>query len=132
MNVLGDAADVLSGAMKTLARLNGYPPAVVESVFSFRRLPASLRARKQPSALAGVAKGETIVEWRATAAPKSARAKVPAGGKVAMSLAAMWEFGTSKMAGRGAIATAVTHSRGAVRETIVDGLTRVIQENTQE
>lgn len=131
MTALGDAADVLSGAMKTLARLNGYPNAVIESIFSFRRLPPSLRARKKPSALAGVAKADTMREWKATAAPKSARAKVPAGGRVAMSLAAMYEFGTSKLAGRGAIGTAVTNSRAAVRETIVIGLQKIIRENSQ-
>jgi hypothetical protein len=128
MDVLGDGADLMAGAMRTMARINQYPQEVIQSIFSSRKLPPSIKIRKKPSALAGVAKGETIREWRATSNPRSSRAKVGVGGKVAMSLATMFEFGTSKMPARHAITTAVLDSKSAVAVTIKDGLNRMIGE----
>lgn len=131
MDVLGDGADLMAGAMRTMARASQYPQEVIDSIFSSRKLPPALKMRKQPSALAGVSKAQSMREWRATAKPKSPKAKVAEGGKVAMSLAAMYEFGSTKTKPRGAIAGAVTDSKPHVMAIIREGLTRMIGEAAQ-
>jgi hypothetical protein len=131
MNSLGDAADLMASAMRTMSRLKGYPQEVIDSIFAYRKLPSSLRSRKKPSALAGVAKQQTMRTWSATAKPRSPRARVAKGAQVAMSLAAMYEFGTSKLPAGGAIEAAVSQSRGAVRDTIAAGLSKLIGDNTE-
>jgi hypothetical protein len=92
----------------------------IDSIFSFAK-PLKTGGRKPKiSASAGVLKKLTMVEWTAGRNNKSPNAKVAPGNKVAMSLAAMLEFGTSRMAAKPAIRTAVK----TARQRVIDILTR--------
>lgn len=113
--VVGDAAEELRDEMKSAARSAGWGSVTttskgrkvtgdeaIDSIFAYAKPRGSGKFTKI-SALAGVGKKKTMVEWRAGRRPKSPNAKVAAGGKVAESLAAMLELGTSNRPARPAI-----------------------------
>ena len=126
MDALADGAAIVATAARQNAA-SGAPAEVRDGIFSYGKLPPALKQRKKPSALAGVSKKKSMREWRAGKHPRSPRAKVSPGGNVSMSLAAMYEFGTSRMSGTGYFSKAVASSRGAVRRAIELGVERVLQ-----
>lgn len=104
----GFAAGGISGGM------------AVDSIFSYGRPRRTENPRQRISALAGVTKPETMVEWTTpginAASAKAGRPRKRAKGEtVAMAFATMLEFGTSRMKARPAIRPAVK----AARERIV-------------
>ena len=111
MQAIGETAqEEIEAPAKSNAVSKGVPTVVKDSIFTdFRRIRGGSSIRM--SALVGVNKRRSMREWTATANPKSARAKVAPGGKVAMSLATMYEFGTSKMGPRPYLRPAVETGR---------------------
>jgi hypothetical protein len=96
----------------------------IDSIFSGTGPRAG--GRKRISALAGVGKRRTMVEWRAGRFPKSPRAQVPPGSLVAMSLAAMLEMGTTNRAARPAIRKAIIAAKSRIIDKIADGFSALI------
>lgn len=127
------------GARRGLARINarirtgdgGFAPGgvsgqmAINSIFSYGK-PRSGDFKKI-DALAGVTKPETMVEWTAGKHPKSGRAKVSAGGKVAMAFATMLEFGTSRMRARPAIRPAVKAAQARIIARVTGGLNGMME-----
>jgi hypothetical protein len=124
---LQNASELITDEAKRNARGARVPADVVDSIFTYGGLPKSTRARKKPSALAGVAKQATMREWIATKNPKSPKAKVSPGGKVAMSRATMYEFGTTRQPAVAFFGRAVKSRRGQVRTRIAENLKLVIR-----
>ncbi len=97
----------------------------INSIFSYGRPKETGRAKV--SGLAGVSKQRTMVEWTAGRRPRSPRAKVAPGRKVAMAFATMLEFGTSRMSARPAIRTAVKTARTRIIDRVTNGFQAVYQ-----
>lgn len=97
----------------------------IGSIFSYGKPKESRRTKV--SALAGVTKRDTMIEWRASRHPKSSRAKVAFPNRVAMAFATMLEFGTTRMRARPAIRTAVKTARPRIISAITDGFNQVYQ-----
>lgn len=91
----------------------------IASIFASERPQGNSKTRI--TALAGVGKQRTMVEWRAGRFPKSPRAKVAPGGRVAMALATMLEFGTTNRRARPAIRPAIALAKAAIVEKIAAG-----------
>ncbi len=98
----------------------------IASIFAFTRSSKQSRRAAKVSALAGLTKDKTMVEWRAGRYPKSPRAKVAWKKLVAMAFATMLEFGTTRMAARPAIRTAVKTARPRVIAAVADGFNAVL------
>lgn len=126
MWALGDAGEIVAAAAKSNARAVGAPSEVTEAIFTYRGLPPEHKAKRRPAALVGVGKQDSLRQWRAGRIPKSPRAKVAPGGAVAMSLAAMYEFGTSRRPATAFFSNALRANRAAVRAKIQDNLRQVI------
>ena len=124
---LQNASEIITDQAKSNARGARVPAEVIESIFTFGGLPKSKAARKKPSALAGVNKAKTIKEWIAGKHPKSPRAKVAPGGKVAMSRAAMYEFGTTRQRAIAFFGRAVKARRAQVRTRIGENIKTVLR-----
>ncbi len=131
-NGLYDAAVIVRNQARANAVAAGWPHKAIESAFAFNR--PSDEMTKRTRALAGVGKRKSMVEW--TAAEHQARFsrvlqggvhKVAPGGKVAMSLAAMFEFGTSRMVARPAWRPALTSTRSNVRNKVRETYTAVLK-----
>ena len=135
--VVGDAADSMRDEMRASASAAGWGSQklkwrsgqrsgiatgneAIQSIFSFSK-PRGGDSRKRISAVVGVGKRRTLVEWIAGRFPKSPRAKVSPGGRVAMALAAMLEFGTTRRAARPAIRKAIQSGKMRIVNTIAVG-----------
>lgn len=145
MTVLGDAATEVRDEMRSSAMVAGWPSVLINTAF-FRAADLAkgqyaTRRRATLSALAGVSKGHRdpadprYKEWVAAEKPpahplKAVDRKVPAGAKVGMGFATMWEFGTSRMPARPAIRIAVRNVRARVRSIIASGLKEIIGDYT--
>jgi len=123
--VLGDAAVEVRNEMRAQAMIAGWPARLIATIFKFSELRAM--GKEKISALAGVSKKRSMLEWKAGKHPKSQNAKVPPGGKVAESLATMYEFGTSRMSAHPAIRPAVKIVRNKVREAVKAGMRALLE-----
>jgi len=122
--LVAETSKMAADQMRANARSAGWPSAAVNSIFSYGQSQPG--KRKKITALAGVNKRRNMAEWTATANPRSPNAKVGAGGKVAMSLPTMYEFGTSRMRAHPAIRPAVQQVRGQVVSQLSAGITDII------
>lgn len=122
---LREAATEIKTEATARARAQNWPKAAAESFFAYYD-PEKDKPRRS-GALAGAAKKRSMVEWTARANPKSPRAKVAPGGKVAMSLAAMYEFGTSWLAARPAFRPAVAAAKERVFKRIAEAYLQAIE-----
>jgi hypothetical protein len=135
--VVGAAAEEVRDSMKASARAAGWGgeratvktgrgvsvvsgQEAIASIFAFDK-PRGGNSKKRISALAGAGKKRTMIEWRAGRHPKSPRAKVAPGGKVAMSLVSMLEFGTTNRRARPAIRQAIAGAKSRIISRIADG-----------
>jgi len=143
-NVVGKASIEMRNEMVAHARAAGWGSQsirnktgtvtgeeAINSIFAFTRSSKQTRRAAKVSALAGLTKDKTMVEWRAGRYPKSPRAKVAAGKKVAMAFATMLEFGTTRMAARPAIRPAVKAARARVIAAVADGFNTVLKKFSQ-
>lgn len=101
--------------------------AAIDSIFAFTRGRPSKSGKAKVSALAGVTKPKTMIEWRAGLYPRSPRAKRSYPTVIAEAFATMLEFGTSRMAARPAIRTAVKTARPRVIQAVSDGFNAVLE-----
>jgi len=115
-SIVARAAVEVRDEMRSRASAAGWPQYVIDSIFADGR-----QKRGRISALAGANKRRTMFEWRASRHPKSPRAKVPPGGKVAMSRATALEFGTTRNEARPAIRPAVAAAKTKVVQTLSEG-----------
>jgi hypothetical protein len=136
-DVLGDAATEVRDQMRASAMIARWPVSLIKTIFSYYELNAMYtRRRNRPSALAGVSKRQSMIEWRAGAHPKSPRAKNPPGKIISESLATMMEYGTSgttleygtsHIQARPAIRPALRMVRARVRALFVTRLREVLK-----
>lgn len=105
--------------------MTGYD--VVNHIFSYGRPKVYSSGRSRVTALAGATKmgrgsdsRGTMFSWKAGPHPKSAKAKVGAGGEVAMSFATALEFGTSMYPARPAIREAVKSGQSRIIATVTE------------
>jgi hypothetical protein len=141
--VVGDAADELRDEMKSAARGAGWGAQsirfrgprrsgvmrgedAINSIFAYAK-PRGGDFRKRISALAGVSKQKTLIEWRAGKFPKSPNAKIAPGGAVAESLAAMLEFGTSNHPARPAIRGVIRGQKAKMIDAITTGYNALLE-----
>lgn len=143
--VLGEGAAMLKREIQSRAEARGWPKAVIAAVFTYADARKDQGKRRQ-AALAGIRKGapprrdmKIYREWF-PGRSRSRRAKklvipgtISAKGakyglqKIGMSLAAMFEFGTSKMAARPAFRPALKAVQSTVLQQIAGGYKRVIE-----
>jgi hypothetical protein len=123
--VLGEAAGFISAEAKSNARSQGVPDRVVSSIFTFAN-PAKDKP-KRAGALVGVNKRSTMITWFASKHPKSPKAKVPPGGKVSMSLASMFEGGTTNRNARPFFSPALKSMKGKALDHILAGYKSILE-----
>lgn len=126
MWALGDAGDIVAEAAKQNARGVGAPAEVVDAIFSYRGNPPLQQKKKRPASLVGVDKSKSMRIWTAGRVISSVKSKVAPGGKVGMSLAAMYEFGTTRRPATGFFSRAVMGNRAAVRARLAANLAVVV------
>jgi HK97 gp10 family phage protein len=136
MDVLGKAANMFRQQAVANASSEGLPKEVADSIFAFGRLRG--KVRKNPSALVGVKRGKgtpAYVEWQAAGGPgarsavgsgKDIKAKSASGRTIGMSLATMFEFGTSKMAPRPFFLRALKEKKAEVKSFVHSELLKVL------
>lgn len=94
----------------------------LQSIFSYGRPKPSENRWQRISALAGVTRKATMVEWRAGAKNRPAlpgrERKKNRGELVAMSLATMLEYGTTNRPPRPAIRTAIKSARARIVDAV--------------
>jgi hypothetical protein len=118
---LYDSAALVKGRGVSNAQSLKWPREAVAGFFAYYD-PDKPR---KTTALAGISKRKSMAEWRAGKS-KSPRAKAPPGTKISMSLATMYEYGTSKMAKRPALRPAITSMKGAVLDRLKNGYMEVL------
>lgn len=112
------------------------PRRVVASIFTFAN-PAKDKP-KRSAALVGVNKQRTMVEWKARSGAsfnvwgghsygKNVKRKASAGKKIAMSLATMFEHGTTRMNAYPFFGPAVRAIRARVMSSVTSGLKSLIE-----
>lgn len=126
MWALGDAGNIVSAAAKQNARAVNAPPEVVDAIFTYRGNPPVKQKKKAPAALVGVDKSDSMRIWTAGRVIASVKSKVAPGGKVAMSLAAMFEFGTTRRPATGFFSRALIQNRAAVRARLAENFAQII------
>jgi HK97 gp10 family phage protein len=122
---LHGAADMIAREARSNAASQNVPSRVQRSIFTYAN-PAKDKPRRS-AALVGVNKKRSMVEWVAAPNNKSPRAKVGAGGKVAMSLAAMFERGTSRMKARPYFTPAVKSMRERALSYLIHGYKAILE-----
>lgn len=141
MSVLGQAANMFRQQAVANADSEGLPKEVADSIFAFGRLRG--KVRKNPSALVGVKRGKgtpAYVEWTASGAPgtrsgvgsgRAISAKSSPGRTIGMSLATMFEYGTSRMAPRPFFARALREKKTEVKAYVHGALLKVLTDTEQ-
>lgn len=122
--VLRDAAGVIASEARSNAAAQSVPKRVQNSIFTFAD-PAKDRPGKH-SALVGVNKQRSMVEWTARAS-RSPRAKAAPGTRIAMSLASMFERGTTRMKARPYFTPAVKTMGGKALDVLVRGYKTILE-----
>lgn len=133
-SVLHEAVQVIKDRAVQNAENQNWPAEAVKSIFTFA--DPEKGSRRRSSALVGVGKRSTMVEWHAAKTPptnplKEVQRKVAPGGAVSMSLATMFETGTSKMPARPAFRPAVSQSMQQVADKVEDGIAAMIEAITK-
>jgi HK97 gp10 family phage protein len=135
MTVLGRAANQFRRQAIANAESEGLPKEVADSIFAYGRLT---KVRKNPSALVGIKRGPgspSYVEWvahtptgtrSAQGTGRTINAKAEPGKVIGMSLASMFEYGTSKMPPRPYFARALKEKRPEVRAFVREELLKVL------
>jgi HK97 gp10 family phage protein len=121
---LREAAEIIATEARSNAAANSVPQRVRNSIFVFAD-PKKDKPRRS-SALVGVNKQRTMIEWTARSS-FSPRAKVAPGGKVAMSLASMFERGTTRMKARPYFTPAVKTMRQKALDYLVHGYRETLE-----
>lgn len=137
--VVGDAADELRDEMKSAAQSAGWGRVAttsrgrrvtgqdaINSIFAYAK-PRGGEFSRRISAIVGVGKKKTMIEWRAGRHPKSPNAKVAPGSMVAESLAAMLEFGTSNRPAQPAIRNVIRGQKRGMIEKITTGYNALLE-----
>jgi HK97 gp10 family phage protein len=110
---VGKAAGTGREAIRSSMRGAGWPASLISKAFS----TDGVNKRGKIVALFGVNKQSNMVVWNAGPNPKSPRAKVGEGGKVAMSMVSMFEFGTTRMQAKPAVRPAIQGSKSQMVQT---------------
>lgn len=120
--------------IRNAANQLGWPRATVKSVFAFGDLRAEELPRTVRASLVGVRKGapprkdeQIYKEWHARGDNKSPRKKAGGGTLIGMSLAAMYEFGTTKLQARPAFRFAYNLAKPKVRQDLIAGYKNIIE-----
>ncbi len=128
-----NAARLVRNQARDNATSEGWPSRVVASIFAYSDQPDT-PGLKRTTALAGVNKRRSMVKWNAVRhsaqwhrVMTSGVHKVEPGSEVAMSLATMYEFGTSRMMAKPAFRPAVTATKGSVTAILVSAYRQAIQ-----
>lgn len=125
-DTLQTAAGFIANEARSNAESNNAPRSVINAIFSFAN-PAKDKPNRS-AALVGINKKRSgLITWFAGKHSKSPRAKVPPGGKVSMSLAAMFEGGTTKMRARPSFGPAVQSQRGRALDYIVSQYKTILE-----
>ncbi len=103
----------------------------INSIFAFGEPRENPGKWAKITALAGVGKRRTMFEWIAGRHPASTRARVAPGGKVAMSLAAALEFGTTRHAPKPAIRNAIANVKMRIIDTLTTEYNAILQRFTR-
>lgn len=135
--VLGDSASQIARRAVSIGQSKGVPRRVLASIFTYAS--PSQDKPNRTAALVGVNKQKTLVSWF-PGRSRSTRAKkliIPTavgagfgsqGGKISMSLAAMFERGTSKMKSRSYFAAAFRSIGQQALQGAVSGLKTVVEQ----
>lgn len=124
--LVGEAAKTIKEKAVSNATSQGWPKQVVNSIFTFND-PAKDKP-KRTAALVGINKQKSMLQWTAAANPKSPKAKVSPGGKIAMSLATMYEFGTSRMKAKPAFRKAYYQAVNTIGQTLKQGFVQILED----
>ena len=122
--VLKDSAGIIATEARSNAAAQNVPQRVQRSIFTFTD-PAKDKPGKH-GALVGVNKRRTMVEWTARNS-FSPRAKAAPGSKIAMSLASMFERGTTRMKARPYFTPAVKTMGGKALDVLVRGYKAILE-----
>ena len=122
--VLKQAAGIIATEARSSAASRGVPLRVQQSIFTFAD-PAKDRPGEH-AALVGVNKQRTMIEWTARAST-SPRAKAAPGTKLAMSLASMFERGTTRMKARPYFTPAVKSMGPKALDVLAHGYKKIIE-----
>ncbi len=147
--VAADAAEVVATEIKSSASSKNVPHQILDDIFYTRQPKKYSSSGKRPiTQLAGIRLrgrqkpyAKAYREWKAKYAMSKIRINkkkgivknrgtVNAGQLIGMSLATMFEFGTSKMRPRPFVKPAMNIARPKVRQILVDGFNSVLQDNT--
>ena len=145
-DVLGEGAGMLKARVKANAEAQGWPKAVIAAIFTYADMAKDRRKRR--AALAGVRKGapprrdmKIYREWypgrsksmraKSLVLPGTKSAKGTGLQKIGMSLASMFEYGTSKMSARPAFRPALKAAQQQVLQHIANGYKYVIEHFTE-
>ena len=115
LNDVGSTAwDEIGSVAKRTAESKGLPKSISDAIFVDAGLKG-IESRQKLSALVGVRKKTSMVEWRASSSSQmNAKAKIGTGGRVAMSLATMFEYGTSIMPPKPYLRPAIESGRSGI------------------
>ena len=116
---LGKAAWTEVGSVaKSTAESKGLSKEISDAIFVDSGM-GGIESRQRLSALIGINKQKSMRTWTASwSSQMNAKAKVSAGGKVAMSLATMEEFGTSRQKPRPFLRPAIDSGRRSIPGTL--------------
>ncbi len=149
-SVLGDAADMVKVQARANAQAQKWPKAVIAAIFSYADIDKARGKFKYSirGALAGIRKGapprrdmEIYREWNPgrswggivggylhPTGKRVLKKGLVSGRLIGMSLASMFEFGTSKMAARPAFRPALRATRQRVLQFVANGYRGVIEQ----
>jgi hypothetical protein len=134
-NALNETAAFTRDAIRSSASAGGWPSRLMKTIFAFGDTAADSLPRTLRASLVGIRKGapprldrNIYREWRASSTNTSPRKKRGGGTLMGMSLAAMYEFGTSKIQGRPAFRPTVTRLRSTIRQRLITSYKAIIED----
>ncbi len=134
-NALNETATFTRDAIRSSASAGSWPSRTIKTIFAFGDMAADSLPRSLRASLVGIRKGapprldkEIYREWRASGTNTSPRKKRGGGTLIGMSLAAMFEFGTSKVQARPAFRDTVTRLRSTIRKRLVTSYKAIIED----
>lgn len=132
---LSSVAEFARDSIRSSARAIGWPRRIIDTIFKFGDIRQDSLPRSVRASLVGVRRGapprrdeEIYREWRASGKNKSPNRKRGAGDLIGMSLASMYEFGTTKIYARPAFRVTYKAIQGRLRQQLIDGYKRIILE----
>jgi hypothetical protein len=143
-DTMADASKYLRDAIRNEATSQGWRRASIAAVFWYGEIKRQYSgidgretgfSRRLRANLVGIRKGapprqdpDIYAEWKAGANNTSPKRKRSGGQTIGQSFASMFEFGTSKMAARPAFRPAYQKAKPTIRQMIIDGYTRIIDD----